>query len=409
MTTATRSPGQVDLVVPPPTIAARVERVFLEREVAGGQRLSARALAQELGASRATPTQTLRRLRALRRRDPGLGMLRTRFAAIQRMTAAELATAAGQARRQHAEVIEAGCWWWAAACRGMDTDLFFLAGSDRRGASARAKRVCASCPVRVECLRAELTAPIGVQPDGIVGGLAPWERTRLRVDAGVDAHVGDGRFLADRALTEQAHRHACQVGIGQAAVTYGTGRATLKRAFDRWGLPDLPARPPRFATRGQAAAAYRLALRVGIMAAAHRLGAADRTLRAAFALHGLAWPPPPRPRVRLVDPVFFQLNPQVVIPRRLSPASASAWVRRQEDFEVLGARVVYALGEENHPQPHRRAWHLAQRVRQARQAALAAHLATHLPSPLAAIPAVEADRSRRPSGTSGQPQGRTAA
>lgn len=401
MTMATRLPGHLaGLVVGPLTVAARVERVFLEREVAGGQRLNARALAAELGVERAIPTQTLRRLRALRQHDPGLGTLRARFAAIQRMTPAELASAAAQARLKHAGVIEAGCWWQAAACAGMDPEVFFLAGSDHRGAAARAKRVCAACPVRVQCLRSELGAPIGHQPDGIVGGLAGWERTRLRVAAGIDAHAGDGRFLADRALTQQAHRHALKVGISQAAAAYHTHHATLQRAFARWGLPDLPARPPRFATRGQTKAAYRLALRVGIMAAARQLGAADQTLRAAFGRHALTWPPPQRPGVRLVDPVFFALNPAVVIPRRLSPAQAGARVRREEAFEVLGARVVYAQGEENQPRPQRRAWRIAQRAHQAHQAALAAHLAARAP--------LTSARSHEPD-TSAQPSSRTAA
>src|SRR5574341_437448 len=148
------------LQVPPRTTPAKVERAFLEREVARGERLSARALARELGVDRSDPTRILQRLRALREADPSLAVLRTWFAAIQRMTAAELAEAREEARGKHADAIEVGDWWQAGACRGMDPELFFPADGDNAGA-ARAKRVCAACPVRSECLRAELAAPVG--------------------------------------------------------------------------------------------------------------------------------------------------------------------------------------------------------------------------------------------------------
>jgi Transcription factor WhiB len=405
VSTATHPPSRVaGLVVPPLTVAARVERVFLEREVAGGQRLSALALARELGVHRAAPTQTLRRLRALRKRDPELGILRTRFAAIQRMTAAELAEAAEQARVKHADVIEVGLWWQAAACRGMNTQWFFPADSDRY-AAARAKRVCAACPVRVECLRAELAAPVGRAAEGIVGGLAPWERARLRVACGLAGNATAGRFLADRELTVAAHQRALEVGIERTAAELDSSHGTLVRAFDRWGLPALPARPPRLASRQQTAEAYRLACTIGITAAARQLHADKATLRAAFHRFGLAWP---RPRVPLVAPVFFALNPQVLIPRRLSPQAASARVRRQEAFETLGARVVYALAEENGTRPQVRAWRVAQRAHQARHQALAAHLAT-CPPRAAAPPALEADRPHSEPGPSDQPSGRAAA
>jgi WhiB family redox-sensing transcriptional regulator len=360
---------------PAPTTPARVERVFLEREVAQGERLSARALARELGVDRADPTRILRRLRALRVQDPGLAVLRTRFAAIQRMTPAELAQAAEQARIKHIDVIEAGAWWQAAACAGMDPERFFPpegGGAD----AARAQRVCAACPVRAECLRAELAAPVGFQPQGIFGGTAPWERTALRVAEGAGAGVG--RFLADRDLTEQAHQRAGEVGITRAARELDTSRDTLGRAFARWGLPAVPAQPScprRFATRAQAAEAYTLAVRVGITPAAKRLGSDYGTLREAFARFHLPWPPPRQRRpVRLVDPVFFALNPAVLVPARLW-RQAGARVRRQEEFEVLGARVVYALGDENHRPPYWRAWNVAQRAREAQQAARTARLA----------------------------------
>ncbi len=372
-------------LVPPPTVAARVERAFLDREVDGGERLRPGPLAAELGGSPSRAQALLRRLRALREQDPGLAPLRTRFAAVQRLTPAELDAAREQARRKHLDAIEVGAWWRAAACRGMDTALFF---PDRRdaAAAARAKRVCAACPVRPQCLAAELAAPVGRAPEGIAGGQAPAERTRLRVAGGLAANANDGRLLADRDLTEQAHRRARELGVAPAAAELATTARTLLRAFDRWGLPVLPPRPPRFATLEQAGEAHALARRVGIDAAARQLGVGYRTLRQAFARHALAWPPPRPAPVRPVDPAFFALNPAVLVPRGLAGEALAARVRRQEAFDVLGPRVAYALGDENRTRPQARAWFVAQRARTARRQALAARLAPR-PGPAATPPA----------------------
>ncbi len=361
-------------LVPPPTVAARVERAFLDREVDGSQRLGAAALARELGGSASRTGAVLARLRALRQQDPGLAPLRTRFAAVQRLSAAELEQAREEARTKHADAIEVGAWWRAAACRGMDTELFFPARRDA-AAAARAKRVCAACPVRAACLAAELAAPVGRAPEGIVAGLVGWQRTRLRVAGGIAANAGAGRLLADRDLTVRAHRRARELGVAPAAAELATTARTLLRAFDRWGLPVLPPRPPRFATLEQAGEAHALARRVGIDAAARRLGVGYRTLRQAFARHGLTWPPPRRAGARPVDPAFVALNPGLLVPRGLSGEALAARVRRQEAFDVLGARVVYALGDENRTRPQARAWFVAQRARAARRQALAARLA----------------------------------
>jgi len=247
-----------------------------------------------------------------------------------------------------------------------------------QGAGAARQAVCAACPVRVECLRAELAAPVPCGSVGIVGGLAPWERTALRTAAGVVGYV-PGRFLADRALSWRAHQHARRVGITQAAAELGTDTATLRRAFDRHGLEAVPAMPRqwRFATREQAAGAYGLAVRVGIMAAAQQLGSCNGRLREAFARFDLPWPPPPRParasvinphHGQRVEPVFFVLNPAVLVPVRLA-RQAGARVRRAEEFEVLGARVLHALGDENQARRAGRVHVVAQRARQAQQAA----------------------------------------
>ena len=67
-------------------------------------------------------------------------------------------------------------WQLHAACRGLGPDLFF---DDRGEIGYRAARkVCADCPVRAECLDHALAAP--VEKFGLWGGLTERERRRLR-------------------------------------------------------------------------------------------------------------------------------------------------------------------------------------------------------------------------------------
>ena len=70
-------------------------------------------------------------------------------------------------------------WQMAARCRGRD-DLFFHPHGERepvRGQrEAAAKEVCASCPVRRECLDHALTSG---EPYGVWGGRSEAEREEL--------------------------------------------------------------------------------------------------------------------------------------------------------------------------------------------------------------------------------------
>lgn len=65
-------------------------------------------------------------------------------------------------------------WREDAACRTLDTAIFF---PDTEEESGPAVAVCASCPVREECLEFALLTR---QDDGIWGGLTETERRRLR-------------------------------------------------------------------------------------------------------------------------------------------------------------------------------------------------------------------------------------
>ena len=67
-------------------------------------------------------------------------------------------------------------WQDAAACRSSDPDLFFPDGEDVESI-AKAKAVCAACPVRPECLAFAVELN---QSEGIWGGHTPAERRRLR-------------------------------------------------------------------------------------------------------------------------------------------------------------------------------------------------------------------------------------
>lgn len=67
-------------------------------------------------------------------------------------------------------------WMDMAVCAQVDPELFFPPHRANH-LGVLAKRICARCPVRAECLRYALTDP---ELDGIWGGTTPRERQRLR-------------------------------------------------------------------------------------------------------------------------------------------------------------------------------------------------------------------------------------
>jgi WhiB family transcriptional regulator, redox-sensing transcriptional regulator len=66
-----------------------------------------------------------------------------------------------------------GRWTWQADCTTADPELFFPATGDQ---ADEAKRICASCPVKPECLEYSLAT---AQEFGIWGGLTEQERQAL--------------------------------------------------------------------------------------------------------------------------------------------------------------------------------------------------------------------------------------
>jgi WhiB family redox-sensing transcriptional regulator len=78
-----------------------------------------------------------------------------------------------------------GTWWigWQhrAACRGEQTSLFFPDNpledrTARRAREAKAKAICAGCPVRDECLEYALRTR---EAHGVWGGMNEYERRAL--------------------------------------------------------------------------------------------------------------------------------------------------------------------------------------------------------------------------------------
>lgn len=67
-------------------------------------------------------------------------------------------------------------WMTDAACRGMDTELWFASGF----ATNRAARICGTCPVTRECLGYALRCEQDGYRYGVFGGLLPKQRSRLQ-------------------------------------------------------------------------------------------------------------------------------------------------------------------------------------------------------------------------------------
>lgn len=67
-------------------------------------------------------------------------------------------------------------WSERAACRGSDPDVFYPSDG-AKVVESRAKKVCARCPVRAECLEHALRTE---EPYGVWGGLNEVERRAIR-------------------------------------------------------------------------------------------------------------------------------------------------------------------------------------------------------------------------------------
>jgi WhiB family redox-sensing transcriptional regulator len=68
-----------------------------------------------------------------------------------------------------------------ALCAQTSPDIFFPDDTDRETLS-KAKQVCASCPVRVECLTYAVEAFGKTSDWGVWGGSTKFDRTKMRRD-----------------------------------------------------------------------------------------------------------------------------------------------------------------------------------------------------------------------------------
>jgi len=83
-------------------------------------------------------------------------------------------------RRLPGPVADLWDWQLRGSCRGEDSALFFHPegerGASREARDAAAKRVCAGCPVAMECLQYALATR---EPYGVWGGLSESERAEI--------------------------------------------------------------------------------------------------------------------------------------------------------------------------------------------------------------------------------------
>ena len=77
-----------------------------------------------------------------------------------------------------------------------------------------------------------------------------------------------------------------------------------------------------------------------------------------------------QPSMPPLDPMFVALNPDVLPARERSAAELYQWVRREEQYAILGANVVVELYSESHPRrPTTRAWAINRRTDRAHRLA----------------------------------------
>ena len=138
-------------------------------------------------------------------------------------------------------------WWFAGLCAQTDPELFF---PEKGGSVREAKRVCAACPVRAQCLAHALAHG---ERYGVWGGLSEPERRRLKqadvatfpstawqplapaeVDEVVVARLVSGHPVvgASRDEVAQAAIGLHRAGVGARRVATRLGVTT--RQVERW-------------------------------------------------------------------------------------------------------------------------------------------------------------------------------
>ncbi len=117
-------------------------------------------------------------------------------------------------------------WRESAACRGMDTNIFFPGRGDNLTVKA-AKVICARCPVRENCLGETLTyeEDMQVYPTGIFGGLSADERVDIKRTRSRPCIVCAAPFTAGRRNQRSCGAKECQKAVArmrQGPTPHGT-------------------------------------------------------------------------------------------------------------------------------------------------------------------------------------------
>jgi WhiB family redox-sensing transcriptional regulator len=115
-------------------------------------------------------------------------------------------------------------WRDDASCRETDPEIFFPVGSSAfsRQQETAAKRVCAGCPVRVECLTWALESG---QYTGVWGGLSEDERRGLHADS----QTAFLRCLEQQAWVEE--QRAAEVPVREIARSLRVSYEVLRRVL----------------------------------------------------------------------------------------------------------------------------------------------------------------------------------
>lgn len=117
-------------------------------------------------------------------------------------------------------------WMDRAACVETDPDLFF---PEKNASTFAAKRVCASCDVREQCLAFALRND---ESHGIFGGLSGNERRRLKKGRTTRLPVNLDETISD--LNGQGYSD------GQISLITGVPRSTISLHRRDLGIPAVP-------------------------------------------------------------------------------------------------------------------------------------------------------------------------
>ncbi|WP_274709484.1 WhiB family transcriptional regulator [Streptomyces tubbatahanensis] len=138
-------------------------------------------------------------------------------------------------------------WQLLAACRGVDSSLFFHPegerGAARSAREASAKEVCMRCPVRAECAAHALQVR---EPYGVWGGLTEDEREELL-----------GRARSRLVTTSHDRRAETAPGPDGAAPAPAPSRPTRSAPTDGPAEAHHATSPPRRPTRTSASTTSR--------------------------------------------------------------------------------------------------------------------------------------------------------